>query len=85
MTLNPDRVREVLFLLRQMIAIDKKYKWNNLPLADILPELEKDLARAILHYDEKSESILSWFASAVFYMRGDTDELPYIEHELTLN
>lgn len=85
MTLQADRVREVMMILRHIINIDKKYKWHNLPLADILPELERDLARAITHNDEKSEMILSFIASAIFYMKGDIDELPHIEVELTLD
>ncbi len=85
MTLNPDRVRECLWLLRELIHVDKKYKWNNLPLADILPFLEKDLARAIIGNDEQAEATLSWLASAIFYMRGDTDELPRIELVFTID
>lgn len=85
MTLQADRVREVMQTMQYLINIDKKYKWNNLPLADILPELQRDLARAIIANDEKSESILSWFASAIFYMRGDTDELPHIDIEYRLD
>lgn len=77
--LNPDRVREVCWLLRKMINVDKKYQWNHIPIADILPFLEKDLSKAIIDGDERSESILEWLAHAIFYMKQDTDDLPRIE------
>jgi hypothetical protein len=69
-----------------MINIDPKYKYQGIiPLADILPPLERDLTKAIISHDEQAESMLVWLANAVYYMTGDSDELPRIDLKVEIN
>ena len=77
--LNKERVDEVFWLLRKMLNVDEKFSYKGIPVNDILPLLQKDLVRMIMEKGDESEAMLDWFADSVFYMRGDTDELPQIE------
>ena len=77
--LDENRLRECAWLFFAILQIDPKFKWNSIPLKDVMPFLEKDLVRHIIESGDKSEAIFDWLAHAIFYMRGDTDDLPAIE------
>ncbi len=79
-----DRVKTCVWMFFEILSVDPKYKWNSIPIADVLPFLKKDLTRYIIESGDKSEAALSWLASSVFYMRGDTDDLPAIDLEWNL-
>jgi len=77
--LHPGRVKECAWIFFKLLQVDPKFTWNAIPLADVLPFLEKDLCRHIIAQGDKAEAVLDWMADAVFYMRGDTDSMPQID------
>ena len=77
--LDPERVKECAWIFFKLLEIDPKFTWNSIPLSDVMPFLEKDLVRHIIQQGDKSEAVLDWMADSVFYMRGDTDDLPAID------
>lgn len=77
--LDETRVKDCVWMFFEIIKVDSKYQWNGIPIADVMPFLRKDLTRYIIEAGDKSEAALSWLADAVFYMRGDTDDMPAID------
>lgn len=84
MTLHPDRVRDTLKILFKMVEIEPQYKYQGIPVRDLLPYIADDLARAINKHPDKAEVILSWLADAIFWCRGDSDFMPDFEVELKI-
>ena len=84
MTLYSERVQEVLEIFFQLLSIDSQYRYKGIPVKDILPFLKKDIFNLIEQKPLEAESLLDWFANSVFYMRGDTDEIPHVDIELRL-
>ena len=83
--IDPQRVRDCMPIFFSLLKVDPKFTWNAIPISDILPFLEKDLCRHIIEQGDKAEAVLNWIADFVFYVRGDTDDMPQLDYQLELN
>lgn len=81
MTLIADRVRDTLIIFFKFFAIDPKFRYNGIPVSNLLPHMARDLARMINDNPDQAEVIINWLSEAIFYCRGDTNNLPDFEIE----
>lgn len=81
---DPQRVRDCMTTFFMLFNIDPKLQLYGAPIKQIMPYLEKDLANAIINNEEKAVAVLQWLASAVNYCTGETDTLPQIEVEWSI-
>ena len=82
--LIPKRVRDTLIIFFKFFNFGSDFKYNGIPVNDLLPYLSRDIARAINSKPEKAEVLITWLSEAIFYCRGDQNYLPDFEVEFKL-
>lgn len=81
MTLDPNRLREVLSIFFQFFDFPDDFEWKTIPIKDILPLLEKDIGDFMLQNENQSQAIFWWLSESYHYIIGDTNDKPAFEIE----
>jgi hypothetical protein len=83
MTLQEKRVAEMFHIFGQILTYGENQTFNlqgtPIPIKEVVPAIMSELSKIAIRNEEKFEGLADWMVEAIFYMKGDSDELPKME------